>query len=980
MLGLLTLLVGVPLALAAAVGWPLPHSWPSWTQVRSLLETSGIPDVVLIDTLAVVCWIAWLDFAIAAVVEVVAVITGYPAPRLRVVRPWQPLAARMITAIVVATALMGDRPNPAAAPHPATLAAALAERRPAATNGVRSAVVEMAAGNAAPSEPAATEYHVTHGDTLWDISARQLGDPVRWPAIWQRNAGRAEPDQRRFTDPNLIVPGWTLEVPASQSPGVPSVPSAPQPSRPARPGAAQPTPDAPAQAPSTTLPTSPASTSEPTAPPPQGPTTTRPSPPGAAAASRGATPGIGLPSGGVVGLGLAGSIAMALAAARLHERRRRRVGSPDASGVDRLIGPAIGRLGRAAAASVATASTANADEAVALAPHDLLNALRARACGLAQIPIGVSADGRDQVIVDTDSLSGLALAGAGAERAARALLVTTLAHHRPWRAEVLVTAATASLLDRVPELSNLRVVSDVGAALAALEDELIRRQRALGLRGAVDYRSTMTSVDPMDTLLAFVDGETIGEPESGRVNTVVALGRRLGIAVVVLGDAGAANTITVGDDGSLAPNAPESLRTVGRLFTLSVNEAAEILAVVAAGQGEPVPDAATYPLRSELSASAALMDAPDGPAGAVAELRPTPAPAEGPAPSEATTLPGRPVLLRLFGPPRVEVLGDEVRTGLRGRGRELLCLLAVRREGIRQEEVIDILWPDDDTDWDKTREQLTTAVTSTRRRLRALTDNRGADYILFSGDDRYRLDAGVVDADVWQLEGALHEAARAASDDERLSALERLATLHLAEPLAGAVYPWADAVRERLRRRAVDGLCDLAELCEGSGHGVRAVAALEAARTLDPCREEVYQRLIALHVRLGRDDAAQRAFRELARELSDLGETPTPETAALLRARPRLAARGDDPSTTRRGTSREAAELASASAVDDDDDSDEEPVGNSAMAMRGVPMQSRPTATVRPNPPRLPILDEEPGVERDSGEGPSVRARGRPGT
>ena len=59
--------------------------------------------------------------------------------------------------------------------------------------------------------PAAT-YTVEPGDTLWDIADEQLGDPTAWPEIWERHAGDDMGDGRVFDDPNLILPGWELEL------------------------------------------------------------------------------------------------------------------------------------------------------------------------------------------------------------------------------------------------------------------------------------------------------------------------------------------------------------------------------------------------------------------------------------------------------------------------------------------------------------------------------------------------------------------------------------------------------------------------------------------------------------------------------------------------------------------------------------------------------------------------------------------------
>ena len=74
------------------------------------------------------------------------------------------------------------------------------------------------AGTVDPSEG---DPHVTHvvveGDTLHAIADEHLGEGDRWPLIWEDNAGRDMGDGRTFDDPNLILPGWEIDVPSDDS-------------------------------------------------------------------------------------------------------------------------------------------------------------------------------------------------------------------------------------------------------------------------------------------------------------------------------------------------------------------------------------------------------------------------------------------------------------------------------------------------------------------------------------------------------------------------------------------------------------------------------------------------------------------------------------------------------------------------------------------------------------------------------------------
>ena len=51
----------------------------------------------------------------------------------------------------------------------------------------------------------ATYYIIERGDTLWDLSAKFLGNPFLWPQIWDQN--------RYITDAHWIYPGDPLILP-----------------------------------------------------------------------------------------------------------------------------------------------------------------------------------------------------------------------------------------------------------------------------------------------------------------------------------------------------------------------------------------------------------------------------------------------------------------------------------------------------------------------------------------------------------------------------------------------------------------------------------------------------------------------------------------------------------------------------------------------------------------------------------------------
>ena len=57
------------------------------------------------------------------------------------------------------------------------------------------------------------EYEVQPGDTLSEIAETQLGDPLRYPDLFEASRNTIQHNGAHLTDPDLIKPGWTITIP-----------------------------------------------------------------------------------------------------------------------------------------------------------------------------------------------------------------------------------------------------------------------------------------------------------------------------------------------------------------------------------------------------------------------------------------------------------------------------------------------------------------------------------------------------------------------------------------------------------------------------------------------------------------------------------------------------------------------------------------------------------------------------------------------
>jgi nucleoid-associated protein YgaU len=72
---------------------------------------------------------------------------------------------------------------------------------------------ESADASPLPPENAPDSYVVVEGDTLSSVADELLGDDDEWPLLFDANDGTTMADGRVFDDPNLLLPGWELDVP-----------------------------------------------------------------------------------------------------------------------------------------------------------------------------------------------------------------------------------------------------------------------------------------------------------------------------------------------------------------------------------------------------------------------------------------------------------------------------------------------------------------------------------------------------------------------------------------------------------------------------------------------------------------------------------------------------------------------------------------------------------------------------------------------
>lgn len=648
--------------------------------------TSGVV-AVLAAAAAATLWLllatAVLTFAYASLARRLR-----RAPVLRLPGPVQGLTAALLGATAVTTAT-------GAVAH-ATAATTTTDEPAAAGQATASPVSHRPAASHQPAVPPST-YTVRRGDSLCGIAARTLGDADRWPEIFALNRGARFPHVGgTLRNPDLIYPGWVLRLPADanhrgdqtrprrhdQQPrtesGRPDAPAPPT------------NPDSSGGTPTPTSTTKAGPTAPATQPPPTGPDATASAPATARVTppSRGASqppagdplptphrsPGIGVPGGSWVDVGLAAAIAAAAALVWAHRRRRYTPRPPSTAthveGTDTTPMPTvvtqIRRQLRGAAPRTATPATTGHHR------HDLHSS---------PAPIGgntgrdaAALDGEDHTggdptpaprpavpslahpLAETWPSAGLGLTGPGADAAARGFLTAALAtggldapHERT---QVVMPATTATTLlgtdaAALPHTPRLTVTTTVEEALDLIEAQILHRSRLVDASDAetvADLRTLDPAGEPLPPVLLLT--HATAARQNTRIAALLTQGTRLDIHGVLLGAWPDGDTVAVAADGTTAladtrTDQSDHRVPVERLAVLTSADTLALLRVLAESHtGQPpapidaAPQSADRP-PATANSTKARRSTPDETPGTAATPTPTTA-STSPAPVEAT--------------------------------------------------------------------------------------------------------------------------------------------------------------------------------------------------------------------------------------------------------------------------------------------------------------------------------------------------------
>ena len=205
----------------------------------------------------------------------------------------------------------------------------------------------------------------------------------------------------------------------------------------------------------------------------------------------------------------------------------------------------------------------------------------------------------------------------------------------------------------------------------------------------------------------------------------------------------------------------------------------------------------------------------------------------------------------------------------------LKVLIALGGRGVREETISDILWPE--AEGDSAHSNFTTTLS----RLRKLFGN---DKAFTFAQGRLSLELRYCWVDAWALKRALTNIYAEGISAKTADHMEKALALYHGQFLASDDEDWTLSLRERLRRRYLQGLLDLGQYWEAQEEWKKAIACYQKGLRVDDLAEEFYQRLMLCYRKLGLRAEALSTYERCRQALQRaFGVEPSPRTVSLYR-------------------------------------------------------------------------------------------------
>nr|WP_191910304.1 bacterial transcriptional activator domain-containing protein [Microbispora cellulosiformans] len=216
----------------------------------------------------------------------------------------------------------------------------------------------------------------------------------------------------------------------------------------------------------------------------------------------------------------------------------------------------------------------------------------------------------------------------------------------------------------------------------------------------------------------------------------------------------------------------------------------------------------------------------------------------------------------------------------RAEGRDLFALLATSKDGVRQDLVIEHLWPGQG---EHGSQHLETGVRDINAAMRSATGlSTGVRFVIKTGQCRH-LASAFFDIDLWRFEQAHLVANTAPGEDTRVQALRQMVAIHEGPLLAERDDLWCLPLRQAAARKATNAVMRLAELEHKTDPDHALDLLTLAVDRIDPYSEVLWCRIMTIHGELGRLPAVRAAFQQFTERLREVDAEPSRQARQIYR-------------------------------------------------------------------------------------------------